>query len=281
MAIIECPCCKGQISDRAQRCVHCGTVFLPKELYTERICAECGAALASGTTVCPQCGCPADADGRAGMSKSVRTQTEAVSQRAHKSRLFIALLSVFLVLGTAAIIGIGLYQVKRTVEEAGARIQQRAYSENLALASSTMLSGAANAESCCNLIKQVWYNAIYQKEDDATDKYTKPNGVFVTDFNDALANLYDDPVFVDQTMDIRENQQTVLSTVKKLQNPPETYQAAYESLSACYDAYLELTNLAVNPIGSYNTFSADSDDAVTEFMRCYQTLMLYLPDEQP
>ena len=40
-----------------------------------------------------------------------------------------------------------------------------------------------DAESSANLIKQVWYNAIYEKRDDKTDKYTRPKGYFVSDFN--------------------------------------------------------------------------------------------------
>lgn len=38
------------------------------------------------------------------------------------------------------------------------------YSDNLKLAAVTMLTGASDAESSANLIKQVWYNAIYEKE---------------------------------------------------------------------------------------------------------------------
>ena len=30
MAMITCPNCGGKISDKAKKCVHCGTVFIPK-----------------------------------------------------------------------------------------------------------------------------------------------------------------------------------------------------------------------------------------------------------
>ena len=33
--------------------------------------------------------------------------------------------------------------------------------------------------------KKVCYNAIYEERDDSTDKYTRPSGYFVSDFNDA------------------------------------------------------------------------------------------------
>lgn len=49
MAIIECPNCRGQISDRARKCVHCGTVFISEE---KKFCAECGAELEDGSVMC-------------------------------------------------------------------------------------------------------------------------------------------------------------------------------------------------------------------------------------
>ena len=50
MAIILCPGCKEQVSDRATKCVHCGMVLLN----------ECGSELEEGTAVCSNCGCPFD-----------------------------------------------------------------------------------------------------------------------------------------------------------------------------------------------------------------------------
>ena len=55
MAMIECPSCGGQISDKARKCVHCGIRFKAEE---KRICEECGAALEDGSAICSVCGCP-------------------------------------------------------------------------------------------------------------------------------------------------------------------------------------------------------------------------------
>lgn len=77
-----------------------------------------------------------------------------------------------------------------------------------------MLDGAAEAEESGNLIKQVWYNAIYKKEDEATDKYTKIKNSFVSDFNDALSNLFADSRFSKKISDIEDNQKTVNKLMK-------------------------------------------------------------------
>ena len=55
MAMISCPSCGGQVSDKAKKCVHCGTVLIPEE---KRYCPECGAELSNtgGCNICPSCG---------------------------------------------------------------------------------------------------------------------------------------------------------------------------------------------------------------------------------
>ena len=56
---------------------------------------------------------------------------------------------------------------------------REAYGENLERVTYLMLDGAADAETCGNLIKNVWYNAIYEVSDSKTDKYTRPRYHFV------------------------------------------------------------------------------------------------------
>ena len=55
MAMITCPNCGEQISDKAKSCVHCGVSLQPEE---KMVCEECGAELEGGIEICPACGCP-------------------------------------------------------------------------------------------------------------------------------------------------------------------------------------------------------------------------------
>lgn len=206
-----------------------------------------------------------------------------------KSKKIIVIAIILLLAIIAVTVGIIHHQIEKNEQEVRIRKQQESvaeekrqrkleYAEKLELVTLKMLSGAADAEDCCNLIRKVWSNAIYEEDDAETDKYTKVNGHFVSDFNDALGNLYEDSEFQTQTSDIEENQETVISIMKELQNPSEEYKTAYKSLVECYDAYLTFTNMAINPDGSLNTFSDDFDDADTEFLHCYDTMKIYLPD---
>ena len=54
MAMIKCPECGQEISDKAKKCVHCGAIYIGREEH----CTECGAELEEGMTECPNCGYP-------------------------------------------------------------------------------------------------------------------------------------------------------------------------------------------------------------------------------
>lgn len=55
MAIIHCPNCGADISDKAERCVHCGFAIAESK---RRVCPECGSEVRAGATICEKCGYP-------------------------------------------------------------------------------------------------------------------------------------------------------------------------------------------------------------------------------
>lgn len=57
MAMIVCPHCGEQVSEKAKKCVHCGEILILEE---KKHCTECGVELEEGMTECPNCGCPVD-----------------------------------------------------------------------------------------------------------------------------------------------------------------------------------------------------------------------------
>ncbi len=285
VAIVPCLNCGGLISDKARKCVHCGNVFTSGK---KELCAECGVELKDGMPFCDQCGCPVGIDYKE-MSNNPRQIGALVINKANRGMKWTIMAVVVFAIVTVIVIGIICHKVQKEAEEAMRITQEQEvreenvrriqeYAANLQLVTDTMLSGAADAENCCNLIIEVWNNAIWEKEDDATDRYTKPHGDFVADFNDALDNLFADSEFCLQIDNISENQRTVNSIVGQLKNPPEEYKSAYETLSVYYDAYLTLTNMAINPAGSLNTFSEDFSDADTEFIHGYHLMEFYLQD---
>ena len=203
MAMTTCPNCGEQISDKAKKCVHCGTVLVPKE---KKYCPDCGAELEEGMYICPKCGCPIE-----NIIETEKTpqQVEVTGVKITKKSKKIIVIATIAVLVAAIITAIGVQTHKKNVTAkavAEAQKQSEKYGTNLNMAAYSMLSGASDAETCGNLIKQVWYNAIYKESDSTTNKYTKPDGYFVSDFNDALQNLFSDSSFSGQIADINSKQ---------------------------------------------------------------------------
>ena len=60
MALIKCPECGKEISDKATNCIYCGSILKKEENLDNTIqkCSECGEILSETDEVCPKCGCP-------------------------------------------------------------------------------------------------------------------------------------------------------------------------------------------------------------------------------
>lgn len=137
-----------------------------------------------------------------------------------------------------------------------------------------MLTGASEAETTGGLIHDVWYNAIYDKYDSKTSKYTSGT----SDFNDALKKLFADEDFKKQIENIKTNQNTVNGIMKDLKNPPEEYQEAYDDLRTYYDAYIEFTNLVISPTGSLQSYTSNFNDADSKTVNDYKTMQLHFDE---
>ena len=273
MAMIVCPHCGEQVSEKAKKCVHCGEILIRKD---KKNCIECGAELEEGMTECPNCGCPVDDVLEQDVNEKPQKVEVTGVKVTKKLKVVIGVIVTLLVIGGVTTFGVTQYQKKKAAEEYNKNVET--YSDNLKLATVTMLSGASDAETCGNLIKQVWYNAIYEEKDNKTDKYTRPNGSFLSDFNDALENLFSDSSFRNQISNIADNQDIVNTLMKELRNPPDEYKDAYNAISDFYNAYISLTNCVTNPSGSLQTYSNTFNDTDTKTLNAYKAMELYLDD---
>lgn len=268
MAMITCPNCGEQVSDKAKKCVHCGTVLIEEEKV---LCAECGAEIEEGAEVCSKCGCPVEQKKSDSTPQEVNVTGIRLTQ---KSKKVITIAAMVLLVAVLAIFGIGQAQKKAKAKAAEAESAEYAIELNSVIIS--MLEGSREAESCGNLVRNVWYNTIFKESDSETDKYTRPrNGIFEDDFNDALNNLYSDTIFSIRISGIKENQDTVSSKMKSLTNPPAEWEDAYKAVKEMYDAYLKFTNMVVSPSGSLQTFTSDFSDADTAVLNAYRATEMY------
>ena len=141
---------------------------------------------------------------------------------------------------------------------------------------SDMLADGALLETNGNLIVKVWNNAIWNKQDEETDKYTMLDGVFVSDFNDALNKLFNDSDFSSSMADLYSNQQQIRIKMKNLTNPPKGFENAYSALVDMYEAYLVFSDMVINTNGSLESFSKEFSDADDDFIKNYRNADLYV-----
>lgn len=278
MAMIECPECGKEISDKAKKCIHCGKILIEEQPEVIK-CLECGAVLSSTDTECPNCGCPVEKK----MEEIVKPQQVEVAgvKMAKKTKGIIAAVVIMFVLCVIGGIGYKVYSDKKAEQE---YIESyNAYIDNLKSIQVYMLTGGSDAESLCNLTLKVWGNSIYEKKDNETDKFTRKDngkGIFYDDFNDALFNLYLDDDTSKTRESIEDNQETVKKLIKDLQLVPEGLEQCYDTVSDLYDAYNTLTDLAINPSGNYSGYSSNMSTADSDFMSAYEKLDNQIPNKK-
>lgn len=283
MSLIKCPNCENKVSDRAERCPSCG-FFLENNIKEQELkCEECGAIITPGEIVCSSCGCPVTVN----IPQKVEVTSVKIGSTNKKQIIIIAIIIGIII--TSVVGGILISNsIKETqAKEEAARIEAEAkeyeenYKANLKRASILMLTGASEAESVGGLIHDVWYNTIYEESDIRTNKYTLntsggyTNG-FNSDFNTSLAKLFADEDFQEDVESITENQNEVKEIMKELTNPPDEFKEAYGAIKSYYDAYLEFTNLAIDPNGSLSSFTNAFNEGDAKVLNCYNAMEIYL-----
>ena len=218
-------------------------------------CPDCNKEISEKSKKCIHCGCPIN------------------SKKSKKKKICISIIAIFII--SLFVGGLCIYNYFSKEHK---KNEIEMYQIDLENISSDILSGAAEAEDCGNLIRDVWYNSIWKEDDSETDKYTKKNGKFNEDFNDSLSALFSDEDFSKKIESIKNNRSEVKEQMKDMKNPPEEYEEAYDALKEYYDNYLALTNLCIDQSGNYNKYSSDFSDADNAVSNGYNKLQTYLED---
>ncbi len=240
MALIKCPECQREISDKVKTCPHCGYPLIDESATPQPV--------------------------------EVTSVNIGPKDPKAKKKLFVGgAVAVILVIGV--IISVVL------MNQHNATAARSEYIDNMKQIRAHMLSGGSVAEQMCNLTKSVWYNTIFEERDSKTDKYTMNNGKFNKDFNDSLSTLYGNSDAIAVVDGLKENRETVADLMSKLQNPPDDLKSCYSTVESMYDAYWGLTGLAISPSGSLKTYSEDFGTYDTDLMKYYEMLDSQIPQD--
>ena len=244
--MIICPKCGKELSEDEKKCGNCGEVLVSEE---KDLCSECGK---EGEEV------PTE-----NKTEDIPQKVEVAGVRLTKKTKKLILIAVAVIIATASLIS---YKNKKDSED---------YVGKLTATTNAMLLGAGTAENCGNLIIDVWSNTIYKERDSETDKYTRRNGYWVTDFNEALYYLLSDDDFKVNVEIIEANQERVEELMKGLANPPKEYKDAYDTMLDMYKSYKSFTNNATTPSGNLRTFSSNFNNNDSELVNYFSTMELY------
>lgn len=224
MALIQCPECGKEISDKAKKCVHCGKIFVVEDVADIKIkCNECGVILSETDEVCPNCGYTVEnIKTKNETNKSgVNVQQSKISNLKIKMKTNKAIYYVSIVILICVVGGIG-YNLFSGGSEKSA---YNKYIKNLEDVQNLMFDGVVEAGALNALTLKVWENAIYEKNDDETDKYTWNTAISHWRGCEAsIRKLYEDPSTVTTVSDIKENQSSVKELIKDLEPPPSRFE---------------------------------------------------------
>lgn len=291
MALINCPECGKEISDKAPTCPNCGFPLAGSSSAVDAVSAEDVASPVSAPT--------SDVDqNKSSDTATMQDRMDHLEKAAKgKNGIIIAVIAIAVLVIAAILISNAIKdsRAQKAAEEAAAAeaAARLEYIDNLKTLRSDMLSTGADAENVAGLIHDVWYNTIFKEVDPATNKYTIKSKSFITDtgrysdsdfnddFNTSLSALMFDPDIISKLASIETECDEISELYGKMQNPPADLTACYTTLSELYDAFLDLTGCATNPTGNLTSYTQTFNQADSDFMDAYKKLGSMIPEDEP
>jgi hypothetical protein len=246
MALMNCPECAKEISDKSTVCIHCGYPLDTMQSVTEQH---------------PPARQPINLDADQPIS----------SGRAFNRRMWFAVFGIVLVLLVGGGVGWNVYVAQQ------AKLSQEAYQNGGHELLTDMLDTMVLAEKMANLNINVWHDAIYREDTPATEKYVWQSGYGHVDFETALLNLALDPDIQKQRTAITDGKTSAQAAMKTLV-PTTDQTATQQKLLELYALFEEFTSLATEPTGSYNTYTEQVATTKASFLRLFNELKILLPE---
>lgn len=164
---------------------------------------------------------------------------------------------VALIIG--GIYGYQVYKKNKKLE------QLEAYSKKEESLVTDMTSLGASSEEIINEVETTWHDVIF-------NDLHKVNGTYVSDFNDALVQLYAGYEDDGKISDLEDTQKTIEKQIKSMKNHPSEFDDNYDYLLDIYINVKQLSDLAIEPKGSLETYkqeALDTDNATSSAMDDY------------
>ena len=132
--------------------------------------------------------------------------------------------------------------------------------------------------NCCeqlmNMTNNVWHDSIFEEYDEDTNKYIKGT----SDFNEALANLYQAADVVEFNERLKQHLDMAKNNLLLGDNPvPESLKAANDAYTKVVIAYQALVDWCDWPNASYSTYMEKSQELYDNFNNAYNEFDMICP----
>lgn len=162
MAMIKCPECGQEISDKAKKCVHCGKVLIEDKPVT-KICSDCGKENPIDVTECIHCGCPFEED-----TNPVQTVQMEKSKKDLKKIIIPVIVAVIVIVMGLIIYNVKVVKPKNTYNEAMELLEKGKYEE-----ANDILESIKNYKDVATIQEQLKYESYAYSTIDDLKKYLK------------------------------------------------------------------------------------------------------------
>lgn len=168
MALIRCPECGKEISDKAKKCPNCGKILIEEKSET-KICGECGKENLIDATECVCCGCPFEDEKK--FEKDVVESVPTIGKNIEKNmkKIIIPVVAVVLIV----VVGLIIYNVKvvkpkNTYDEAMTLLEKGKYEE-----ADSLLDSIRGYEDVATVQEQLKYESYAYSSINSIKKYLK------------------------------------------------------------------------------------------------------------
>lgn len=180
MAMIKCPECGQEISDKAKKCIHCGKVLIEDKPAT-KVCSDCGKENPIDATECVHCGCPFEEETT--VEAPVQT-TIAEKPKKNLKKIIIPVVAAVVIIAVGLIIyNVKVVKPKNTYNEAMTLLEKGKYEE-----ADKMLDSISGYKDVATIQEQLKYESyVYECVNDwknwlkNPDSFTLYEVAFCTD----------------------------------------------------------------------------------------------------
>ena len=291
MALIKCPECGKDVSDRADVCIHCG---YPLSSPVIQFCVDCGYKLDENQDVCPICGCPKETIESINESIKGKTQDKVLveeettitsdfpspvytSEEPEVNRnLIVAVIVIILFL---MVMLVGNKRPQSTVMYGDSSTSETQYFDTkgeIVSVMNTLNDTDKDVRYIYDNVSAVWANAAYQVNDAKTDKYTQRNSRFYT-VESAINNFLVDENTKDRLESIESYRHQIEINADRISQRGGDSKVVEEFLKLV-DCYLVYSDVVIEMQGDYETYNAEVYRTCEEYLTQYDLVLSMLKD---